>query len=103
MNKNLICKVMVLCVFPLILVLFLLLFTGAGDKNAQQSNAADHVVSYESVLICKGDTLWTIAASYLKGSSNAEIQQYVEEIASLNQIYPERIQAGKYIIIPKRA
>lgn len=65
------------------------------------SEPADAVVSYESVLICRGDSLWSIAEANLEHATNAEIRAYVDEIILLNNISSTCIHAGNYLLIPK--
>lgn len=80
------------------------LFVGT-HSNAEQSNSIcfDDVVSYESVLVHKGDTLWSIAKSNLDHPSDAEVAAYVQEIVSLNQIEDNCIHMGNYILVPQYA
>lgn len=75
-------------------------------KNSEAESRADKVddvVAYESVLICDGDTLWSIAEANLNEPTDAEIRDYVKEIAAINKISETNIHTGNYIIIPKYA
>lgn len=65
-----------------------------GDK-------VDDVIAYESVLICRGDTLWSIAKERLEEPTNAEIQNYIDEIVSINNMSSSQIHTGNYILIPR--
>lgn len=60
----------------------------------------DDVISYESVLVCQGNTLWSIARDHLDQPTNAEIQAYVQEIISLNNLSSCHIHSGNYILVP---
>lgn len=75
-------------------------FWSSKSSAISTEDAPGCIQCYESVLIHKGDTLWSIAESNLKNPSHAEIQAYADEIASLNQISASRIHAGKYLILP---
>lgn len=87
-------------VLPVLVVICFLAFR--QNSNAEMiEGRVDDVVAYESVLVQKGDTLWSIAEANMQGASNAEIRAYVDEIADLNDISPMYIKAGKYIIVPK--
>ena len=74
--------------------------TGIRAEGAEE-RAADEVIGYESVLVRCGDSLWSIAEANMMDPTNAQIQAYVEEIVSLNDITSSRIHAGKYILLPK--
>lgn len=65
------------------------------------SESVDTVACYESVLICKGDSLWSIAEANMENPTNAEIRAYVDEIILLNNISSTCIHTGNYILIPK--
>lgn len=60
----------------------------------------DDVISYESVLVCQGNTLWSIAREHLDQPTNADIQAYVQEIISLNNLSSCHIHSGNYILVP---
>lgn len=74
--------------------------TGIRAEGAEEGTP-DEVVGYESVLVRCGDSLWSIAEANMTDPTNAQIQAYVEEIVSLNDITSSRIHAGKYILLPK--
>lgn len=89
-----------------IITAFFLLVACAGSLCTQihaenAGNRVDDVVSYESVLVCQGSSLWSIAKEQLENPTNAEIQSYVQEIISLNNLVSTDIHAGNYIIVPK--
>ncbi len=87
-------------VLPIMLVVCFLCFQH-NSRAERIEGKIDDVIAYESVLVRKGDTLWSIAEANMQGASNAEIRAYVDEIAELNEISPTYIKAGKYIIVPK--
>lgn len=63
---------------------------------------ADEVVEYEksfiSIEIAKGDTLTSIAETYAK--SEAEYQDYIEEVISINNLKNDTIHSGCYLLVP---
>lgn len=83
-----------------IIVIACCFFLGSRSNAESTEEAVEHILCYESVLIHKGDTLWSIAESRMEEPTHAEIQEYVREIASINQITSSRIHAGKYIVLP---
>lgn len=85
-----------------VLVLVCCIAVCKNSEAESTGDKVDDVVAYESVLICKGDTLWSIAEANLETPSDAEVRAYVEEIASLNGISStSRIHTGNYVLIPK--
>lgn len=84
-------------VFILICCMFI-----CKDSEAESTgDKIDDVVAYESVLVCKGDTLWSIAEANLEQPTEAEISAFVDEIASVNRISSANIHAGNYILVPR--
>lgn len=87
--------------FILCLVLAACAISLCAKAHAESTgDRVDDVVSYESVLVCQGNSLWSIAKEHLNEPTNAEIQAYVEEIISLNNLSSHKIHAGNYILIP---
>ncbi len=92
----------VFCFIVLPVLLVVCFFAVQRNSSAEMvEGKIDDVIAYESVLVRKGDTLWSIAEANMNGASDAEICAYVDEIADLNDISPMYIKAGKYIIVPK--
>ncbi len=101
MKRKDIRKMVLLWVFPVFILMGCVCLNKQGSEAESRSNRVDDVISYESVLICRGDTLWSIARENLSNATNAEIQDYVEEIISLNRLSTTSIHTGNYILIPK--
>lgn len=63
---------------------------------------ADEAVEYEksflSIEIENGDTLTSIAETYAK--SEAEYQDYIEEVMSINNLQNDIIHQGCYLMVP---
>ena len=75
---------------------------GSEVIDAGQSNASEEDVCfkyYTSIEIEQGDTLWSIATEYM-GSEYDSIQDYIEEVKELNQLGPDDIHTGQYLMIP---
>ena len=81
-------------VFLVLLIISVVLFCGFASGNTAyiESN-----IYYEVHNIKSGDTLWDIALLYSDGS---DVNSYVEEIMSFNNMKNQNIQAGHNIIIP---
>lgn len=89
------------CVLLFILILVSAMFVLSGINAEGAEESVDEVIGYESVLICHGDSVWSIAEANMKDPTNAQIRAYVDEIVSLNDITSSRIDAGNYILLPK--
>ncbi len=101
MKKLNLIKIFTVVTLPVFLLIISCFFLSENTEAESRGDKIDDVVAYESVLICRGDTLWSIAKDRLKDPTNAEIQEYVEEIVSVNHISSSQIHAGNYILIPK--
>ncbi len=93
-------KVSFLLMFPVFVLVCCMSACQSSEAQSMGDRTKD-VVTYESVLICKGDTLWTIAEANLDQPTAAEIREHVKEIAELNDISPSHIHAGNYLLIPR--
>lgn len=70
--------------------------TAFGHIKAAQNDSYKY---YTSVEIERGDTLWTIAKQYMT-PEYASVQEYIEEIKTLNHLGDDAIHSGEYLMIP---
>ncbi len=68
--------------------------TSAGDTQAAQRST---VMTYESVRISGGDSLWSIAQEY---HGMMDTSDYIDEIKALNGLSSDSIHSGAYLLIP---
>lgn len=68
--------------------------TSAGHTQAAQRGVQ---MTYESICISGGDTLWSIAETYHGVTDTAA---FVEQLKALNDLSTDRIQTGSYLIVP---
>lgn len=66
-------------------------------KASSSNNTPTDSKFYTSVMIEEGDTLWSIAQEYCDNA--ADINDYIEELRSINHIEESRIQEGNYLIV----
>ena len=67
-----------------------------------KSKATDEVISfkyYTSVEVEYGDTLWGIASNYMTEEYRS-LQDYIEEIKTLNGLQSDMIRSGQFLVIP---
>ncbi len=82
--------------FLLVLVLFSIVFVTKTVTAERNTNRTKMITS---VQIKKGDTLWSIAKSYISEEYN-DIGDYIDEIKTSNGLTSDTIHAGNYIIVP---
>lgn len=92
--------VMFFAISIFILVCTLSVCSGSIRLEGTEGRVAEAVI-YEPVLICQGDSLWSIARANLEQPTNAKIQEYIKEIISLNNMSSTSIHEGNYILIPR--
>ncbi len=54
---------------------------------------------YKSIMIEKGDTLWSIASQHMNGGYE-DIPSYIGEVMKMNGLRDDRITEGMYLVIP---
>lgn len=91
-------KKMLFLVVALIVIL-LCTFALSTLTTAKHTQAAQREtqITYESIRISSGDSLWSIAQEY-RGIQNTS--DFVEEIKTINNLSSDQIQSGSYILIP---
>ena len=81
-----------------IAILLCLLFTGVSKVRA--SEMQNGRVTYQSIRIEEGDSLWSISARY--GADDPQgTAAFMKKVASLNQIGMDAtIHTGNYLLVP---
>lgn len=85
-----------------ILVAVFILATCGSRLRSHQVQASDiytETTLYKSVYVKAGDTLWTIADTYMD-ESYEDKAEYIDEVMDINHISGNSLQAGSYIIVP---
>jgi cell division protein YceG involved in septum cleavage len=89
-------------VFPVSLLLIMMIILAFLMTSTVKTEAAMTHTShkyYTSVKIEQGDTLWSIAQENMT-SEYSGIQEYIDEVCTLNHISEDDIHSGAYITIP---
>lgn len=79
-----------------LLIALTLVFT---SKEANAERPVKRIKQVVSVEIQRGDTLWSIASTYISDEYK-DLNEYIDEIMISNGMSSDIIQAGKYIIVP---
>ena len=82
-----------LLVLPIIAVAY---FLGLGASQAGADSTVS-TTSFEQVTVMPGDTLWNIATTI---APDADTQQVIADIVSLNQLETATVQPGQRLAIP---
>ena len=85
--------------FTLFVVLVILFITTFANF-ALGLNTADSAtyVEYTEVKVMSGDTLWSIAGTYM--NDNSDIRESVYELCQINDINASQLQAGMTLLVP---
>lgn len=67
---------------------------------ANGENEKELVKSYTSVEIQAGDSLWSIAENYTS-DFKINIEDYINDIISTNNLTSKEVHAGQFIIVPE--
>jgi len=67
--------------------------------NVSADNPVTRKKQVTSLIIEKGDTLWSIAQEY-RTEEYDDINEYIDEIKASNGLFTDTIHEGNYIIIP---
>lgn len=81
------------------IIMCLSISLGSIWVNAKSKD--EEIVSkyYTSILIHKGDSLWTIADEYMSEQYKSQ-KDYIKEVKSINNLSGDSIHAGQYLVIP---
>lgn len=94
-------RVLVIIVMVLFLTVLAVLlrssFAKAAGGSADNGNSFKY---YRELQISYGDSLWSIASENLDRSGHQNVEDYVQEIKSVNGLTSDTIHAGNYLVIP---
>ena len=80
-------------------IVFALLLCVVAVNKVSASEYGQREKMITSVSIKDGDTLWTIAEAYYCDEYES-MDDYIEDIMSINNISSTKIVAGNYILVP---
>lgn len=70
--------------------------SGLAKGRRQNPNCRRY---YASIMIERGDTLWSIASKHMTPGYD-RVEEYIDEIRRLNHLSGDGIYAGEYLTIP---
>jgi cell division protein YceG involved in septum cleavage len=80
-------------------IMISLVFFISGSVKTSAQPVEPSYKYYTSIRVEKGDTLWNIANEYIS-DDYSDIQEYIDEVCSINHISENEIHAGEYITVP---
>jgi hypothetical protein len=83
----------------LMIIAVISIFTIQPNPSVSAHSDHENTKYYTTIQIEAGDTLWGIADAYIT-PEYASLQDYIDEVQSINHISENEITAGCYITIP---
>ena len=71
----------------------------SGSSESEIAAEEADSVSYMTIRVSEGDTLWSIADEYM-GPEYESREEYIETVMEINDVYDGNIHAGSYLVIP---
>jgi len=73
-----------------------------GDifANAESQDSEKTFKYYTSIEVKYGESLWSIAESYMDSTKYTGISAYIQEVMKINSLPNDNIKAGQSIIVP---
>lgn len=79
-------------------ILVIALATAVSGIAGFNTAAGGEAITYKTVTVNSGDTLWSIASTYC--SDDQDVREYIYNIEKLNDVQNVDIQPGQKIIVP---
>lgn len=89
--------------FTCMTALFVMIFALSVFSLSAKADSTEHANEYKyytSHRIEQGESLWSIAEASMDNGHYDSVQDYIEEIKSVNQISGDQIQSGNYLLLP---
>ncbi len=83
-----------------VLTLIVAVFFVSTSSQAGSIDTARSCKYFKSIMIEKGDTLWSIANENIDTEHYSNTSEYIKEVKAINSLATDKIAAGNYIIVP---
>ena len=93
-------KNFLICVMTICLIITCTISMNGFRSNAKDESTAVSYKYYKSISVANNDTLWSIAEQYMDDQHYDCINDYIEEVKSMNDLIDDVIHYGEYLIIP---
>lgn len=95
MKKNFLILFMTVC-----LIVTCSISLSGFRSNAKDDSTKTSYKYYKSIVVTSHDTLWSIAEEYMDEEHYNSINDYIEEVKSMNSLANDTIHYGQYLIVP---
>ena len=95
MMKNFLILVMTVC-----LIVTCSVVLSGFRSNAKDDSVATSYKYYKSIVVSGNDTLWSIAEEYMDGEHYDSVNDYINEVKTMNSLSDDSIRYGTHLIIP---
>lgn len=89
-----------LTMIAVMLVVFISIIGSNTRSKAETVHDSALNVSYQSIMIGSGESLWSIATKQTAHIPELNCKDYVSEIKTINGLTSDNIRYGDYLIIP---
>lgn len=96
MKKDMVCNNNVMLTLGAIVIIFLIVL--GSMKMVSADEVAEYKKSFVTIEVCSGDTLTSIAQEH--AISEADYEEYIEEVVQINHLKGDVIHSGCYLLIP---
>lgn len=90
-------RIMLLFCFSITIVMLSIILLRTINAQAAPAEVASKY--YTSIQVEAGDTLWAIASNHITDEYQ-DINEYIQEVCSINHVSKDEIHAGQYLVIP---
>ncbi len=98
-DRSILNKIRMFVIGGVLLLLLILMSMFFFTRTVTAQGSRERVKLVTSVEVKKGDSLWSIASSYLTEEYD-DISDYIDELKESNGLTTDTIHAGSYIIVP---
>lgn len=89
-----------ICMLTACMILVFSFYANSFRSSAREHTTQSEYKYYTSIQIREGDTLWSIARTFMGTHYDSE-SAYIEELCRINSLSDEEgIRAGRYLIVP---
>lgn len=82
------------------LIIAISLIVGNTRSVAENKYDPSLSVTFKSVMIESGDTLWSIASEQTEDIAEISCKDYIKEVKRLNKLGSDKLVSGDYIVLP---
>ncbi|MFA7636465.1 MAG: LysM peptidoglycan-binding domain-containing protein [Monoglobales bacterium] len=82
--------------FRALIIMTLTVFMIVQAATMAFSYIPENEREYKTVVVCSGDTLWSIASKYASG----DIRRKIKDIKSFNNLESDFLTVGEHILVP---